>query len=409
MKTQTVIASLILLGSISAFAGPVTTTPWNGHTGAVSFTYDDARDGQIPNLIPQLDSLNIKATFEIAAANVGTFNTRKSAWLQVARNGHELANHTYTHTSLTDANAAGLIKDMADTLRRLDTTIQSVTFAYPNCVVPGTTGKNGVNAENFIARGCGGTTYAWGTQPSDWMNIQGLIVTNNVTTSATSELSSAKTNNTWASIIIHDVVNPPPDIYSMTPANNRIILNAGVSNLLWIDTYLNVAAYYRAHFTMDTATAKTVSGGWNLAWVSPHPKMPKSVKLRVKFATATFGTSFTVQQGGVTIPVETDGSYIIDFMRLSLQVLQGSTGIKSRVILPPKLDARMTRNGIAFGGVFGEVEATVVDVRGNRVFHGRVPNRMVPLRNDQMRGILFLTLSDRTSKASVRAVVTAIR
>ena len=154
MKSQTTIASLLLLGSISAFAGPVTTTPWNGHTGAATFTYDDARDGQIPNLIPQLDSLHIKATFEIAARSVGTFIPRLNAWLQVAKNGHELANHTYSHVSintLSDAAIADTVRVMAAYLRGLDTSIQSVTFAYPNCNVPGTTtGKNGVNAKTSL-------------------------------------------------------------------------------------------------------------------------------------------------------------------------------------------------------------------------------------------------------------------
>src|SRR5690606_39527261 len=134
--------------------------------GAVSFTYDDARDSQIPNLLPQLDSLGLKATFYIAARNVGTFTNRLDEWLEVARNGHELTNHTYSHQNVTDAHAADSIKGMADYLRGLDSTIASLTFAYPNCAVPGATGRAGVNAENFIARGCGGATYAWDTEPT---------------------------------------------------------------------------------------------------------------------------------------------------------------------------------------------------------------------------------------------------
>ena len=413
MKKPSRIAALHLLGFLSAIAGPVTTVPWNGHTGAVSYTYYDARVSQLPNLLPQLDSLKIKATFEIAITGVGTFSANRAAWMQVSRNGHELANHTYPHTSLSDANAAGLVKDMADTLRRLDTSIQSVTFAYPNCVVPGTTGKSGVSAENFLARGCGQTTYAWGTQPSDWMNIQGLILSPTNTSTSVTMQNTAKTSNAWFVTIMHDVANPTPDQYSVTPANNLVMLNAGISNGLWIDTYLNVGAYYRAHFTMDTATARpyqtTTTAGWNLTWTSPHPKMPRSVLLRVKFAAATFGTNFTVQQNGVTIPAETDGSYIIDFMKLSMTVVQGTTGIKSRVILPSKLDARVTRNGIVFGGVFGEVEATVVDIRGHMLFHGRVSNRVVPLRQDQMQGVLFLKLTNPASGISVRTMVNAVR
>ena len=204
-----------------------------------------------------------------------------------------------------------------------------------------------------------------------------------------------------------------PDEYSLTPADNKKMLDAAVANALWIDTYQNVAAYYRAHFTMDAAVASPINSGWQMSWTSPHPKMPKSVKLRVKLAAATFGTSFTVQQGGVTIPREADGSYVIDFMKLSLNVVEGATGIPSRTLLPDRLQARATRGGIVFGGVAGgEVEAIVTDVRGAVLFRGTVPGgagseRLVPIGEDRLKGILFLTLVDRAGGASVRALVNA--
>ena len=409
MKTQNKFLLILTLGSITAFAGPVTTVAWNGHTGAASFTYDDARDGQIPNLLPQLDTMGIKATFEIAAANVGTFLTRKTDWLREARSyGHELANHTYNHQNMPTGTtqATDTVHFMAAYLRGLDTSIQAVTFAYPNCSIGG---EPGVSTENFIGRGCGGTTYAWGTQPSDWMNVQGLIVTNNVTTSATTELTSAKTGNTWATIIIHDVVSPTPDIYSVTPANSQVILNSAVSNNLWIDTYMRVGSYYRAHFTMDTAKAVAITGGWTLAWVSPHPKMPKSVPLRVKLAAATFGNSITVMQGSTVIAPQLDSSYIIDFMKLSMTVLQGTSSIKARRFIPSNLQAEVTPTGIRLGGVVGALDVTVSDVQGHAVFHGRVTDRIVPLRQDQMRGILFVTVTNHVKGVSVRTMLNAVR
>jgi len=397
------------LGFLSAFAGPVTTVPWNGHTGAVSFTYDDARPGQIPNLIPQLDSLNIKATFFIALTGTGgDFTTQQANWIRNARNGQELANHTRNHVNVpADPSAAAIISDMAVYLRALDTVVQSVTFAFPNCNV---NGLIGVGSENFVARGCGQTSYAWGTQPSEWMNIQGLILSPTNVSTAITMLNNARTGNTWVVTIVHDVKNPPPDQYSVTPADNRSMLNAGVSNNLWIDTYHNIAAYYRAHFTMDQAAATTITGGWNLVWSSPHPKMPKVVKLRVRLATATFGTVFTVQQGNTVIAPESDGSYIIDFMKLSLRVMQGSTGVHARTVLPAKLHARVGRNGIEFEGVSGLVESMVVDVGGHVLFRGRTSGNRVPLRADQMKGILFLTLVvDNPGSPPVRAMIITTR
>jgi peptidoglycan/xylan/chitin deacetylase (PgdA/CDA1 family) len=387
----------------TAFAGPVTTVPWNGHTGAVSFTYDDARSSQIPNLLPQLDSLHLKATFFIAVTGTGgDFEARKADWIKVAKNGHELANHTKNHVNVpADPGAASIIAEMATYLRALDPGVQSLTFAYPNCNV---NGKTGVGSENFMARGCGGTRYAWGTQPADWMNIEGLILGPTSVASGISAISSAKSGNTWAVTIVHDV-KENPDTYSLTPADNRKMLEAGAASGAWIDTYQNIGAYYRAHFTMDTVTATSTSEGWKMAWTSPYAKLPKSVSLRVKLAAANFGTSFTVQQNGVTLPPETDGAYLIDFMKLSLTVLKQTTGVKSGAIFPVRLIARAARDGIAFDGMIGEADARVYDVRGNRIFQGRVSQGLVPLPMAQVHGILFLTLVDRVSGAAIRAVV----
>lgn len=407
MKSPILSVFAQLAGCLAVSAGPVTTVPWNGHTGAVSFTYDDARSSQIPNLLPQLDALKIKATFFIAATGTGgDFEARKADWIAVSKNGHELANHTRNHVNVpADPGAASIIGDMAKYLRDLDASVESVTFAYPNCNV---NGETGVGSEDFIARGCGGTRYAWTTQPSDWMNIVGLILTPTGASGAVTAINSAKSENRWLVTIIHDV-KENPDAYSVTPADNKKLLDAAVSAGVWIDTYKTVAAYYRAHFTMDTVKAVPTDAGWSLAWKSPHPKMPKSVKLRVQLAAATFGSKFTVQQGGVTLPPESDGSYVIDFMKLSMNVIVGTTGIESGALLPDRLNARIVSGGIAFEGVIGLPEATVTDLQGHRLFRGRAADGLVPLPRRDLRGVLILSLADKVTGKSIRTLVNAVR
>jgi peptidoglycan/xylan/chitin deacetylase (PgdA/CDA1 family) len=388
------------------FAGPVTTVPWNGHTGAASFTYDDARTSQIPNLLPQLDALKIKATFFIAVTGTGgDFEAKKSAWVEAAKSGHELGNHTKAHVNVpADPGAATVISEMAKYLRALDPVVESVTFAYPNCNV---NGKTGIGAENFISRGCGQVSYAWGNQPADWMNIQGLILQPGNVNTAVTMLNGAKTNNTWVVTIVHDV-KENPDTYSLTPADNKKMLEAGVNNNLWIDTYQNVAAYYRAHFTMDAATATTTANGWKLTWTSPHPKMPKSVKLRVKLDAATFGSGFVVEQGGQSIQSETDGTYVVDFMKLSLDVLNKATGTLSAHI-PKRLQTKVTRHGIEFYGTLGTVRAQLMDVRGHILYQGQVSQGLIPIPSEQIKGLAFLTLSDLSGRISVRAQINPLQ
>jgi peptidoglycan/xylan/chitin deacetylase (PgdA/CDA1 family) len=413
-------AGLLLVSAALSVAAPVTTVPWNGKTGAVSFTYDDARTSQIPYLIPQLDSLGIKATFFISIQNIGDFNARRAAWIQAARSGQELTNHTYAHANVngTDGVAVtAMIKDMADTLRAVDTSIQSLTFAYPNCnLTANATAKNGINAENFMARGCANPTLNWGTQPSDWMNIQGEILGPTSASSAVSRITAAKTNNRWYITILHDV-GPNPDQYSMTPANNRVMLEAAVSAGVWIDTYERIGSYYRAHFTIDTAQAVQNGSFKRVQWVSPHAKMPKSVPLRVRLDTAVFGDSAVVVQNGSLIPRQSDSSYVVDFMKLRMDVYpKGTVAVTPAAqFRQASLEARVTGRVLRLSGLpAGRYALALRTVTGALAERGAIrvsgpAEQAFSLRAGLRPGIYQLTVESRAGGVSRRLPVLVLR
>lgn len=388
ISTSTLRSGLLLLGAATTFAAPVTTVPWNGYPGAVSLTYDDARNTQLPNLIPQLDGLGVKATFFIT--NMYSFPGSKSQWTTVAKNGHELANHTSDHQSPNNSN----VSTMASTLRGMDPSVDAVTFAYPNCTV---TGTGSVGAESFMGRGCGDVKYDWGSQPSDWMNIQGQILGSASVGNGVTAINAAKSNK-WVITIVHDV-GPNPDQYSLTVADNKKLLDAATSNKLWIAPYGTVGAYYRAHFVMDKVNPTKNGANWDLKWTSPHAKMPKVVKLRVKLDAGTFGSDIAVKQGDVAIAPESDGSYVIDFMKLSMTVSPKSTGIQTRAALSG-IRVRRTENGIEVAGLDRAMDAVVVDVRGASLFRGTVADGLLPVGRSS--GFLFLDLKDPASGLTVR-------
>jgi peptidoglycan/xylan/chitin deacetylase (PgdA/CDA1 family) len=71
-------------------------TPWNHKSCAVVLTYDDAIDVDLDNVIPALDSLNLKGTFYlIGSSNV--IAKRMGEWRKAAAEGHELGNHSMFH------------------------------------------------------------------------------------------------------------------------------------------------------------------------------------------------------------------------------------------------------------------------------------------------------------------------
>ena len=59
-------------------------------------TYDDALAQHLDNALPVLDSLNLKATFYLSASFPGC-SQRIGDWRKVAKEGHELGNHTLFH------------------------------------------------------------------------------------------------------------------------------------------------------------------------------------------------------------------------------------------------------------------------------------------------------------------------
>jgi peptidoglycan/xylan/chitin deacetylase (PgdA/CDA1 family) len=69
---------------------------WNNKQCAVVLTYDDAIDVDLDNVVPALDSLNLKATFYLIGSSP-VVNKRITEWRKAAKSGHELGNHTLYH------------------------------------------------------------------------------------------------------------------------------------------------------------------------------------------------------------------------------------------------------------------------------------------------------------------------
>lgn len=320
--------ALVVAGMASA--GPVTTVPWNGYVGAASFTFDDALQTQLDNVVPALKARGIHATFFLYDVG-GTYTNNKAKWVAAAKDGNELANHSVDHADFSKSiDATYQVGDMASRLRKADASVEAVTFAYPYCAIGY---ESAVGAENIIGRGClFGAPYqplSWKNPPSNWNNVGAIYVSDdaNATGPTLTALDAAK-NGGWITTLNHGVGG---DWVAVSKANVLAMFDRALANKLWVGTYQEVAAYWRAALVMDKVSASG-SGPWTLSWSSPHPKMPKSVRLKVKLDATAFGSDITVSQAGAAIPANSDGSYTVEFMKLSLNVVKGSTvSVKSRM------------------------------------------------------------------------------
>lgn len=348
MKTITVLPTGIALFSLlgTALAGPVKTVPWNGKAGAVSFTFDDNCASQIQYVLPSLKKRGINATFFVT----GGFTGAKASWIQAALDGNELGNHTVSHNDLSSLDSADLVKEIvgqAEALRALDPSVEAVTLAYPYCNANALVDRI-TDRENIIARTCGGSAqFPWTSKPSNWMRMTSFIVQDTASVAeALAGIDKAAANGNWFVTLDHGVGG---DWMAITSGQADAMFDRAIARKAWIAPYQTVAAYWRAAQVMDTVTAKASATGWTLSWVSPHPKMPRQVELRIQLDSTVFGVSPAVSQNGVGIAREADGSYVIDFMQKSLQVAKSSsTGIGGAKAL---LRSSRARKGPKLSGV----------------------------------------------------------
>ena len=93
-----------LVGTPAALAGTRRFAWPDGARAAVSLTYDDGLNSQLDNVVPVLDALGLKATFFLTEENM---EARLADWVKVAREGHEMGDHTVTHPCRLKRETAG--------------------------------------------------------------------------------------------------------------------------------------------------------------------------------------------------------------------------------------------------------------------------------------------------------------
>ena len=324
-------AAVLSLMGVAAYAGPITTVPWDGHPGAVSFTFDDCEISQLNNLGDYFEkNQDIKVTFFLTGGmNAGN----QSKYFPMAEKGHEIGNHSKSHDDLTKSgiNLKSEITDYKHDLEQRSGA-EVVAFATPYCYY-----NDAVEAEiakaHIVNRNCqGATKYKWDEEPV-WERISSDCYQGN-TQQSKGNMSEAKQKNAWTVQLNHGVDGAGFG-YGITPSDMISIMDEAKAQGLWRAPMGRVAAYYRAHFVIDKATSTNIDGGFKVTWTSPHSAMPKSVPLRVKIEGAD---GKTVKQKGKEIQAEDDGSFVIEFMDLELEVV-GAAPVSSSSVEPPASSA----------------------------------------------------------------------
>lgn len=135
---------LTLLSTVAYSQGPAS---WHNKKCAVSLTYDDALNIDLDNVVPALDSFGLKGSFYLSGYS-GALSNRINEWRIIAKNGHELANHTLYHPCAGNKPGREFVtadydltkytfRRLADEIKMTNTLLKAIdgktkrTFAYP--------------------------------------------------------------------------------------------------------------------------------------------------------------------------------------------------------------------------------------------------------------------------------------
>ena len=370
---------------------PIETVPWNGHVGAVSFTFDDALENQVQNLKPILDEMpDVHVTFFLT--NMGNGLQKNAAgFAALAKAGHEIGNHTDTHAHLSGISSNGELEKeivtfadkiesvMAENGAKVRVTSLATPFCENNDQVSAV-----IDTRHFINRDCGWHGRNEWDVEAKWMSIQAKIWTRSGA-SVTELLSSLDTaafisdfsnanpwdvsvkGGSWLVVLNHGVTDDTGDDYAINPADIKKLFQHALENDLWTAPFSTIGAYHLAHFIVDKAEKTATENGYTVKWDIPNEHMPESVPLRVKIDTKSVDEKAIVEQDGKILKPESDGTYIIEFMAKALSVRKPKEGEDNPIAI--HTTSQINRDYTKF---------TLFDMNGNNL--GSVNGFAVPER-----------------------------
>jgi len=287
-------------------AGPVgnlRVLNWAGFHAALTYTFDDSIPSQIANY-PKLQATGVHMTFFLVGASDGN----SPVWAQAAKDGHELANHTEHHchanaTGCAWGNYAGSLEAEYDLCTDHIVHTYGVSNVWTTASPYGDTGFDNVaKTRFFLNRGVQGGQIA-PDDSSDPSNLPTYVANADQTASNFNPLiDSAHSAGNWQILLFHSLGGDG----GYAPVNVADVVasidHAKSFGDIWIDSFVNVGAYWAGQKAVTNATVSHAGTNTLLTWKLPDHFPPgRSIRVTV--------SGGTLSQGGATLPWSPAGYY----------------------------------------------------------------------------------------------------
>jgi len=304
-------------------SGPITILNWGGFKAATSWTFDDSQPSQIQHYA-EVQAVGAPVTYYIVPGENGDASNYDATWSAAASAGDELGNHTQNHcqANLTNCMTG---KSTGSLASELDTATSYIVQHYPQKAVwtgaspYGDTGYDSAASSRFlIYRGVQGGTMLPNdnTNPFDvpcHMAAQGENASQfNAVTDA------ARSAGAWQIFLIHTMTPTSANWYNPVAVTDvtGAMTHAKSSGDTWVDSVVNVGAYWRGLKTLASANRTTSGVTTTWTWTLPS-NFPTGKYLRV-----TVPGGGTLSQKGTPITENPDGFYSVSLDAGSLTLTQ---------------------------------------------------------------------------------------
>lgn len=275
--------------------GNLKVLPWAGFKGAVTYTFDDANSSQIVHY-PKLRELGVPMTFYLMT---GKSDSSRPIWAQVLKDGHELGNHTQNHARTASESTL----DAATAFIKKRFGVETWTAASPY----GDGSYPPLTATRFLANRGVMDGFIGPDDDADPFNLYCYIPPEGAGASAfNSEVEQARSSGKWKIILLHGFTGGTDGAYLPVRISDFVasVKHARSLGDVWIDTMVNIAAYWRGGRVFSTAKAATSGDSTTWTWTLPA-HFPPGKHLRV---TVDGGT---LTQAGKPVPWDEHGYYEI--------------------------------------------------------------------------------------------------
>jgi peptidoglycan/xylan/chitin deacetylase (PgdA/CDA1 family) len=285
---------------------------WAGFKSAATYTFDDAQPSQVEHYA-DLQATGVRLTFYITTSSSTAVSGFDATFTQAVHDGHEMGNHTvhHCHIDLTGCSNTASAPTSVDTeLDDCDSYIANHFGQSAVWTAASPFGDSGWDTPDmsrfFINRGVGSGTVG-PADGSDPFNLPcHAAVEAETVDSFNSAIDGARTAGRWLIFLVH-TINPtsqnwyaPIDVSVVTGS----IGHAKSLGDVWIDSMVNVGAYWRGEKVVAAATPVTSGGDQTWTWTLPA-HFPPGKFLRV---TVDGGTP---SQNGAPLTWDPHGYYEI--------------------------------------------------------------------------------------------------